>query len=370
MTDRARLRIAAGIVAVALFGAADAAASAWLGTAFGLRPVLLLALAAGLARTRWIGTAASGTAALLLGALVQLLLGDGASAMVRAAAVGTVVFGISAVAARIARLGVRRLVLALLAITALLLPFGDWVRHERTRLSVAVVSSLPIGIGGGPDSVRAVPLRESLQSAFDVRLLDAVPAGGPGADRLLLAQPRALSPGELVAIDAWVRRGGVAVVLDDPTLDWPSVRSLGDPSGPQRTSLLDPLLEHWGLRLELAEPGREGPRTLAWRGGPLRLPSPGFFSATTSDCVLGSQALTARCGVGRGTVLAVADADWIDPGRWTASDPRPFQLRSLLADGAFPEPRSALLWMLAAALLLIAILTGLIGGLGNRNNTL
>ena len=344
-----------GVAALALFGAADAVGAAWLGTAFGLRPVLLLALAAGLARTGGVGAAVAGTAALLLGGVVQALLGEGAGALVRGAAIGAVAFAAGRAATRIARPGVRRLALALLALAGLLFPFQHWVQHERTDISVAVVSSLPLGIGAGPDAARAAPLMESLRSAFDVRLLDTVPANGPGTDRLLLAQPRALTPGELVAIDAWVRRGGVAVVLDDPTLDWPSERPLADPAGPQRTSVLDPLMAHWGLRLELPEPGQETPRTLDWRGGTLRLPSPGFFSTVAPNCVSGAQAFTARCGVGRGRVLAMADADWLDPGRWTASDPRPAQLRALLADGAFPDHRPSRLWGLAGALLLIAL---------------
>lgn len=366
MADRAGLR---AVAAVALFGAADAAFAAWLGTTFGVRPVLLLALAAGLTRIGRIGGAAVGAAALLLGAVVQALLGEDGGALLRGAVIGIVVFGVGLLAMRIARPAIRRIVLALLALTVLLLPFGRWVQHERTDLSVAVLSSLPLGVGGGPDAARAVPLMESLRSAFTVQLLDTMPATGPGADRLLLAQPRALTPAELVAIDEWVRRGGVAVVLDDPTLDWPSDRSLADPAGPRRTSLLDPLMEHWGLRLELSEPGREGARTLAWRGGALRLPSPGFFSATAPDCVLGPQALTAWCRVGRGVVLVVADADWIDPGRWTASDPRPEQLRAMLADGAFPERDAGRLWMAAAASLLIALLAMSVRSRKNKENT-
>ena len=75
---------------------------------------------------------------------------------------------------------------------------------------------------------------------------------------LLAAQPRALPAEELVALDAWVRRGGRLLLLADPMLEWPSERPLGDRLRPPALFADTGLLQHWGLRLDA--PDERGPR--------------------------------------------------------------------------------------------------------------
>ena len=62
---------------------------------------------------------------------------------------------------------------------------------------------------------------------------------------LLMAHPLAQTAENLVALDAWVRRGGRVLLLADPMLEWPSKRPLGDPLRPPPmfadTGLLAPL---------------------------------------------------------------------------------------------------------------------------------
>src|SRR3546814_16916837 len=60
-----------------------------------------------------------------------------------------------------------------------------------------------------------------------------------GADLLILAQPRALTPVELLVVDEWVRAGGRALLFADPALHWAGELPPHLPR-PPRTSLLRP----------------------------------------------------------------------------------------------------------------------------------
>jgi hypothetical protein len=178
-------------------------------------------------------------------------------------------------------------------------------------------TGLPIiwGEGGAfdPQSRPAASYR-MLQAEFRVRPLDVLDDPGLAAGRLLLlAQPRALAPGELVALDAWVRRGGRVLILTDPQLVWPSELPLGDIRRPPAIGLLDPLLTHWGLRLERGEQGlvvRDLPD-----GSRLRLAAPGRFVATKPACAT-EDSLWARCRLGAGEALLLADADLMHDALW------------------------------------------------------
>lgn len=102
-------------------------------------------------------------------------------------------------------------------------------------------------------------MRSPLISHLGARPLDRIDITSlRGISALVIAQPRLLQPAELVALDDWLRRGGRAVIFADPLLLWPSALPLGDPRRPPLTSLLDPLMAHWGLRLEPVLPGADG----------------------------------------------------------------------------------------------------------------
>ena len=127
------------------------------------------------------------------------------------------------------------------------------------------------------------------------------------AKLLLMAQPRAQAPQDLVALDAWVRRGGHLVLLADPMLEWPSKLPLGDPARPPPMFVDTGLLAHWGLRLDTPE--ERGPADRELGGAKILTLSPG---ALFGDCRISSDRLVARCRIGRGQAIVIGDADFLD----------------------------------------------------------
>lgn len=342
----ARWPLTIGVLAVAV----DWVAIDWLGTAYGLRPPLV-------ALVWWLLSRASPARRwFVVGAL---LLAGGAGEWWRGEGLVPIAAGLLVLAAgvalaegmrRVRRTALRRAGLALLVAAPLLLPLGRWVRSvdASPSFSVAAVSSVPLGPIADP-SGRNGPLVEALRSVGPVTLLDRIAAAGPEADRLLLLQPRRFDPAELVAIDGWVRRGGRAVVLADPEMRWPGDHPIGDPRNPLPVSLLDPLLEHWGVRLELEEPGSA-------RSNPLALPSPGWLTLRSPSCRTAGGARAAVCWIGEGEALIVADADWLDPAGWDSLGQEGRRLRAMLRRPAdFPDNRDNLPW---AWVLLFGLATG------------
>jgi len=118
------------------------------------------------------------------------------------------------------------------------------------------------------------------------------------------------SRGQGVALDAWVGAGGRLLLFADPLLTGESRFAIGDRRRPQDVILLSPILGHWGLRLEFDDSRREG---VALVGGKGRIPvnAPGSF-VSEGDCAVESDGLLARCAIGKGRVLAVADAALLD----------------------------------------------------------
>ena len=223
------------------------------------------------------------------------------------------------------------------------------------------VQGVPLGAVRGVPAPEAIglrsPLWRGLEARFRPRALDALDAAGlEGLAALLLIQPRRLAPVELVALDGWVRGGGRLVVLADPLLHWPDPRPLGHPARAPLTSLLDPLLIHWGLRLEPAE-GTDAPerRRLAG-GGMVQLSGASRFVAEGSGgCTLRDGGLIARCRIGRGTALLVADADWANDLLWTMNPDDPADRAAWTSDavdvldgwlrGAPPRLRTGGAWL-------------------------
>jgi hypothetical protein len=124
---------------------------------------------------------------------------------------------------------------------------------------------------------------------------------------LLMAQPLAQTPENLVALDAWVRRGGRVLLLADPLLEWPSERPLGDPLRPPPMFMDTGLLQHWGLRLDAPE--QRGPHMRRMAGHGILTVSPGEL---VGACDLGADLLVARCSLGHGQAVVVADADLLN----------------------------------------------------------
>lgn len=195
---------------------------------------------------------------------------------------------------------------------------------------VAIMTALPLfqqdqGTGGALHGVGVrAPLIRALDADWRTMPIDVLDAAAlQGIEHLLLIQPRLLAPAELVALDGWVRQGGTVSILADPLLRWPDERPLGDPRRPPLTSLLDPLMTHWGLTLEPAHLGPVERRMLAG-GAMIQLAGASHFTlARHSPCSLAEQGLIAYCRIGKGRAVLVADADWTDDRLWTLAPERP-----------------------------------------------
>lgn len=155
-------------------------------------------------------------------------------------------------------------------------------------------------------------------------LVDRVP---PPGGALLIAHPRALAPRELVAIDAFVRGGGKAVVLADALSGWPAPHPLGDPRNPPVTSLLTPLLDHWGVRLGAAPTNDMDVSAVDVGHARLRLSSAGAFERLPSTCRSFADRRVAQCRIGAGEAWLVGDADLLFAPLWSPLVPGADHLR-------------------------------------------
>jgi len=138
---------------------------------------------------------------------------------------------------------------------------------------------------------------------------------------IMLAQPRALSGEENVALDDWVRRGGHLLLFADPMMTGHSRFALGDKRRPQDVTLLSPILDHWGLKMDF-DPG-EAPGVTVVEAANLQIPVnlPGHFelAGEPAICALAADATLARCAIGKGSATILADAAMLD---LHAPDPR------------------------------------------------
>jgi len=130
---------------------------------------------------------------------------------------------------------------------------------------------------------------------------------------LLLAQPRALTPAENVALDEWVRGGGHLLLFADPLLTGESRFGIGDRRRPQDVILLSPILDRWGLALEFVEdqPAGSNLREIAGRAVPVNLAGQ-FAPPVQTGCTLEADGLLADCAIGQGRAMVVADAALLD----------------------------------------------------------
>jgi len=137
----------------------------------------------------------------------------------------------------------------------------------------------------------------------------------PADALLIVAQPRPLSPAENVALDDWVRGGGRVLLFADPLLTSHSAFALGDKRRPQDIALLSPILTRWNLELQFDEAQPFGERKADVLGDAMPVNLPGRF-VTRNDraCKIAAEGLAARCRIGAGEVLAIADAALLESG--------------------------------------------------------
>jgi hypothetical protein len=147
-----------------------------------------------------------------------------------------------------------------------------------------------------------------------------------GLKLLFLAQPRGLSPGELVKLDAWVRGGGRLLLLADPALQWGSLYPFGDKRRPLFTSMLSPLFAYWGVELVLPIDKAEPTALRRLDGMTIRTQTPGEWRAKPGAknmfCKIAADMIYAECAVGKGRAVLVADADLLDTPNWEGQGAR------------------------------------------------
>jgi hypothetical protein len=195
-------------------------------------------------------------------------------------------------------------------------------RAAAVRPPLLLMTSLPIvwGEGGAFDPAsRPAAAYRLLEREFEVRPIDAIqPETLRGQRLMLLAQPRLLAPEEMVVLDQWVRGGGRILILADERLAWPSDLPPGDARRPPAASLLHPLFRHWGLRLD---PGTGGVRTVHQGERRLRLDGLGQFASNGAECRI-AVSWFARCRIGAGEAIVIADADLLHDRLWAPADGR------------------------------------------------
>jgi hypothetical protein len=174
--------------------------------------------------------------------------------------------------------------------------------------TLLLLTSLPLVFGEGFSLDGGSPALAALRQHYEVVPISVTsPADLRKGQLLLMAQPLAQTPENLVALDDWVRRGGRLMLLADPLLEWPSERPLGDPLRPPPMFMDTGLLKHWGLRLDA--PDQRGPQTRQLGGAEILTVSPGSLEGS---CEISADRLVASCAVGKGRATILADADLLD----------------------------------------------------------
>jgi hypothetical protein len=193
---------------------------------------------------------------------------------------------------------------------------------DGARPTLGLMGTIPLywGEADGLDEIvggTAEPhwARGELAADYELRPLAYLDAAALAEfDHLLLAQPRALSGEENVALDAWVRAGGRLLLFADPMMTGHSRFAIGDRRRPQGVTLLSPILAHWGLRMEFVDDQPFGIRRVEAAGAAIPVNLAGRFAAagTTGDCTLSGERILVRCALGQGTATILADAAVLD----------------------------------------------------------
>jgi len=158
----------------------------------------------------------------------------------------------------------------------------------------------------------------------DLKAVDRVLPGSPNdwpADLLVMIQPRPLAPDENAALDRWLRRGGRLLLFADPMLTADSGYAFGDRRRPEAIVMLQPLLRHWGLRLDFDadQPAGEHRSDAFGISLPVDLPGQLLPLSDTKACSFAVTGVAAQCRIGKGRALIVADAALFE-GRAVAED--------------------------------------------------
>lgn len=189
---------------------------------------------------------------------------------------------------------------------------GGELGPRRERPKLLLLTSLPLAFGQS-FSIEAAgsPVLDALEQRYRVLPIATASADTlDGAKLLLLAQPQAQPAENLVELDRWVRSGGRVLLLADPMLEWDDAREVTDVTRPPVMFMDTGLLSHWGLTLNAPGTRGDGPGRIA--GQPVTTRSAG---ALHGECGRSSDGLVARCTIGKGVAMVVADADFLDWSR-------------------------------------------------------
>ena len=213
---------------------------------------------------------------------------------------------------------------------------------ERPTLHLLTTSSLFWGEGDIASAVQRKterpPLIGHLESAWRIVPLDiARPGQLKSVSLLFIIQPQALAPDELVALDDWVRAGGHVLMLADPDLRRSSSLPKGDARQPPSSTLLLPLLAHWGLTLVPDPPGAPL-RMIRSADGLVPAPGSGRWISQSPDCMV-TAAVIARCTLGKGVAVSVADADFAISAKDSATQEAAQRLIDQLLEGLAPNQK-------------------------------
>jgi ABC-type uncharacterized transport system involved in gliding motility auxiliary subunit len=206
--------------------------------------------------------------------------------------------------------------------------------HTSPTQDLAVITALPLfwgeeefGAAATGADLRA-PVIQKLAERYRIQPVDTISASTLAAMELVMvAQPRTLQPPELVALDAWVSAGGKLIIFADPLLDWPSRFPLGDLRRAPMVTLLDPLLDHWGLSLGVPNSGiSHEVAVIQIEGVPAAFVNAGQWATTSQRCTVGNSGYVADCRIGKGKVILVGDADLLDARVWEENGTDNFKL--------------------------------------------
>lgn len=184
--------------------------------------------------------------------------------------------------------------------------------------------------------LEAAYLLEPLDTLSPIPALDpASPAFDPlaGLDRLAVIQPRGLSPGDNVALDAWVRGGGRLLLVLDPALTGDYDLPLGDPRRPVDSALIPPVVARWGMAVRFDEAQVAAVTSARLGEAPLPLALAGeveIAPPAAADCIVLAGGAAARCRVGEGQVTLIADAAIFEHAELAGEDGA--ALRALVAE--------------------------------------
>ncbi|MDN3646028.1 ABC transporter [Pontixanthobacter aestiaquae] len=200
------------------------------------------------------------------------------------------------------------------------------IEDGQPKQRLGLMTSLPIYWGEGEgfgdmlaDDQHQHWVKEQLERRFELIPLDILSASGSlepnsdlaGLEFLMLAQPSALAPADFVALDNWVKGGGMLLLFADPMLTEHSEFGLGDRRRPQDIALLGPILTRWGLRQFYDQDQPDALRFISYDSIAIPVHKTGQIEIVPTDavtCELVSESVIASCVIGQGTALIVSDA--------------------------------------------------------------